>query len=196
MAQVVAVVLDARDGVVDQDNRLLNLVFESGRSLMILVNKWDGMTEYEKTQVKKQIDRKFSHMGNLPVEFISAKFKKGTNRIMPYIDELYASAMTDMGTGTINRIIKEAAEKRNPPMVGNFRIKLKFGHQGGMNPPHVIIHGNQLDKLPLTYQRYLSNTFEKAFKMVGTKVRLTFKTSDNPFHDKDVVSRKHHKNRR
>ena len=196
MAQVVAVVLDARDGVVDQDNRLLNLVFESGRSLMILVNKWDGMTEYEKTQVKKQIDRKFSHMGNLPVEFISAKFKKGTNRIMPYIDELYASAMTDMGTGTINRIIKEAAEKRNPPMVGNFRIKLKFGHQGGMNPPHVIIHGNQLDKLPLTYQRYLSNTVEKAFKMVGTKVRLTFKTSDNPFHDKDVVSRKHHKNRR
>ncbi len=196
LAQVVAVVIDARDGVVDQDNRLLNLVFDSGRSLMILVNKWDGMSEYDKTQVKTQIDRKFGHMGNLPIEFISAKYKKGTNRVMPYVDKLYASAMTDMGTGQINRILKEAEEKRNPPMIGNHRIKLKFAHQGGMNPPHVIIHGNQLDKLPLTYQRYLSNTFEKAFNMVGTKVRLSFKTADNPFHDKEAVSRKHHRHRR
>jgi GTP-binding protein len=189
LAQVVAVVIDARDGIVEQDNRLINLVFSSGRSLMILVNKWDGMSKYEREQIRAQIDRKFSHMGNIPIEFISAKYAKGVDAIMPLVDKLYQSAMTDMGTGVVNRILKEAEEKRNPPMVGNYRIKLKFGHQGGMNPPHVIIHGNQLDKLPKTYERYLSNTFEKAFDMVGTKVRLSFKTSENPY-EPDPTSRK------
>jgi len=181
LAQVVAMVLDARDGIVDQDNRLINLIFNSGRSLMILVNKWDGMSKYDREQVRAQIDRKFGHMGNIPIEFISAKLGKGVGVIMPLVDKLYASAMTDMGTGRVNQILKDAEEKRNPPMVGNYRIKLKFAHQGGMNPPHVIVHGNQLDKLPQTYQRYLSNTYERAFNMVGTKVRLSFKTSDNPF---------------
>jgi GTP-binding protein len=190
LAQVVAVVLDAQEGIVDQDNRLINLVLNSGRSLMILINKWDGMSAYDRDRVKAQIDRKFRYMGNVPVEFISAKFGKGINSIMPLIDKLYASAMTDMGTGRINQILKDAEEKRNPPMVGNFRIKLKFGHQGGMNPPHVIVHGNQLDKLPLTYQRYLSNTFEKEFSMIGTKVKLSFKTSENPFQKPDKPSRK------
>jgi len=190
LAQVVAVVIDARDGIVDQDNRLINLVFNSGRSLMILVNKWDGMGKYDRDQVRAQIDRKFAHMGNIPIEFISAKYSKGVNVIMPLVDRLYDSAMTDMGTGQINRILHDAEEKRNPPMVGNHRIKLKFGHQGGMNPPHVIIHGNQLDKLPQTYERYLSNTFERAFDMVGTKVRLSFKTSENPYEPSEKVSRK------
>ena len=139
------------------------------------------MTEYERSQVRAQIDRKFGHMGTIPIEFISAKYAKNTRAIMPYVDRLYASAMTDMGTGKLNRVLKQAEQKRTPPMVGNFRIKLKFAHQGGMNPPHVVIHGNQLDKLPLTYRRYLSNTFERAFDMVGTKVRLSFKTSENPF---------------
>ena len=181
LAQVVAIVLDAQEGIVEQDNRLLNLAFSSGRSLMILVNKWDGMSKYDREQIRTQIDRKFSHMGNIPIEFISAKYGKGIDVIMPFVDKLYESAMTDMGTGEINRILKDAEERRNPPMVGNYRIKLKFGHQGGMNPPHVIIHGNQLDKLPQTYQRYLSNTFEKAYKMIGTKVKLTFRTSENPY---------------
>jgi len=97
LAQVVAVVIDARDGIVDQDNRLMNLVFNSGRSLMILVNKWDGMSAYDRDQVRAQIDRKFSHMGNIPIEFISAKFNKGVDVIMPLVDRLYDSAMTDMG---------------------------------------------------------------------------------------------------
>ena len=198
MAQVVAVVLDAHEDIVEQDNRLINLVFNSGRSLMILVNKWDGMSQYDRDQIKAKIDRKFSYMGNIPIEFISAKFGKGIHSVMPLIDKLYASAMTDMGTGEINRILREAEQKRNPPMVGKNRIKLKFAHQGGMNPPHIIIHGNQLDKLPLTYHRYLSNTFEKAFSMIGTKVRLSFKTSDNPYQKPDKPSRKskdHVKNR-
>ncbi len=190
MAQVVAVVLDAQEDIVEQDNRLINLVFNSGRSLMILVNKWDGMTQYERDQIEAKIDRKFRYMGNIPIVFISAKYGKGVQAIMPYVDKLYASAMTDMGTGEVNRILKEAEEKRNPPMIGANRIKLKFAHQGGMNPPHVIIHGNQLDKLPKTYSRYLSNTFERAFDMVGTKVKISLKTSLNPFEKPDKVSRK------
>jgi GTP-binding protein len=129
-------------------------------------------------------------MGNIPIEFISAKYRKGIKGLMPMVDKLYASAMTDMGTGKINRILKDATEKRNPPMISNHRIKLKFAHQGGMNPPHVIIHGNQLEKLPLTYQRYLTNTFEKAFGLIGTKVRLSFKTSENPYKPADKPSRK------
>lgn len=190
LAQVVAVVLDAREGIVDQDNRLINLVFRSGRSLMILINKWDGMNDYDREQIKVQIDRKFGHMGNIPIEFISAKFGKGINTIMPLIDRLYESAMTDMTTGRINTILKEVEERRTPPMVGSHRIKIKFAHQGGMNPPHLIIHGNQLDKLPQTYQRYISNAFEKAYNLIGTKVKLTMRTSENPFQPADKVSRK------
>jgi len=194
MAQVVAVVLDAQEGIVEQDNRLINLVFDSGRSLMILVNKWDGMSQYERDQIKAHIDRKFRYMGNIPVHFIAAKYGKGVHNVMPLIDQLYDSAMTDMGTGRINQILKDAAEKRNPPMVGNWRIKMKYAHQGGMNPPHIIIHGNQLDKLPLTYQRYLSNTYEKAYKLIGTKVKLSFKTSENPYEsDKRVPKNNPHR---
>lgn len=184
LAQVVAVVIDAHESITEQDNRLINLVFNSGRSLMLLVNKWDGMSQYDRQQIHAQLDRKFSHMGNIPIKFISAKFGKGINDLMPLVDQLYASAMTDMGTGKINRVLKQAEEKRTPPMIGNFRIKLKFAHQGGMNPPHIIIHGNQLEKLPKTYQRYLSNTFEKAFNLIGTKVQLSFKTSENPYKKK------------
>ena len=190
MAQVVAVVLDAQEDIVDQDNRLINLVFNSGRSLMILINKWDGLSQYERDQIKGKIERKFHHMGNIPIEFISAKFGKGVKTIMPLVDKLYDSAMADMGTGRINQILKEIEEKRNPPMVGLNRIKLKFAHQGGMNPPHIIIHGNQLDKLPLTYQRYISNSYEKAYSLIGTKVRLSFKTSANPYQPPEKTSRK------
>jgi GTP-binding protein len=181
LAQVVAVVLDARENVVDQDNRLINMVFDSGRSLMILVNKWDGMTAYERSQVEAQIDRKFGHMGNIPIKFISAKFGKQIDGIMPLVDKLHVSALANMGTGKLNRVIGQAQEKRNPPMIGSHRIKIKFAHQGGMNPPHVILHGNQLDKLPQTYLRYLSKTFEKAFDLVGTRVRISLKNSENPY---------------
>jgi len=148
---------------------------------MILVNKWDGMSAYERSQVEAQIDRKFGHMGNIPIKFISAKFGKQIDSIMPLVDKLHVSALANMGTGKLNRVIGQAQEKRNPPMIGNHRIKIKFAHQGGMNPPHVILHGNQLDKLPQTYLRYLSKSFEKAFDLVGTRVRISLKNSENPY---------------
>jgi GTP-binding protein len=180
-SQVVLVMLDARDGVVEQDSRLISLVLNSGRSMILLINKWDDMDEYDREQAKVSLDKRLRHINNVPSLFISAKNKKGYKELPKLIDKVYDSAMVDMGTGTLNQILKSATIKRTPPMVGIRSIKLKFAHQGGVNPPHIVIHGNMLDKLPQTYLRYLSNTFETAFKLIGTRVRLSFKISDNPY---------------
>ena len=180
-SQIVLVMLDARDGVVEQDSRLISLVLNSGRSMIMLVNKWDDMSEYDRERAKISLDVKLRHLSNVPTLYISAKNKKGYKELPKLIDKVYDSAMADMGTGELNRILKAATTKRTPPMSGIRSIKLKFAHQGGVNPPHIIIHGNMLDKLPQTYLRYLSNTFEDEFKLVGTRVRLSFKISDNPY---------------
>lgn len=183
-SQVVLVMLDARDEVVEQDSRLISLVLNSGRSMILLVNKWDDMSEYERERTKVSLDKRLRHLKNVPTLYISAKNKKGYKELPKLLDKVHDSAMVDMGTGDLNRILKSATMKRTPPMVGIRSIKLKFAHQGGVNPPHIIIHGNMLDKLPQTYLRYLSNTFEEAFKLIGTRVRLSFKTSDNPYDEK------------
>ncbi len=180
-SQIVLVMLDARDGVVEQDSRLISLVLNSGRSMIMLVNKWDDMSDYDRERAKISLDVKLRHLSNVPTLYISAKNKKGYKELPKLIDKVYDSAMVDMGTGELNRILKAATIKRTPPMSGIRSIKLKFAHQGGVNPPHIIIHGNMLDKLPHTYLRYLSNTFEDEFNLVGTRVRLSFKISDNPY---------------
>jgi len=177
----VLVMLDARDGVVEQDSRLISLVLNSGRSMILLVNKWDNMTEYDREMAKVSLDKRLRHLKNVPTLYISAKNKKGYKQLPRLLDQVHESAMADMGTGVLNRVLKSATTKRTPPMVGIRSIKLKFAHQGGVNPPHIVIHGNMLDKLPQTYLRYLSNTFEEAFNLVGTRVRLSFKTSENPY---------------
>ena len=183
-SQLVLVMLDAREGVVDQDSRLISLVLNSGRSMILLINKWDGMSEYDRDQVKAGIDKRLPYLKNVPMLFISAKNNKGINELPKWINKVIASAMIDMGTGELNRIINHATTKRTPPMVGIRSIKLKFAHQGGINPPHVIMHGNMLDKLPQTYVRFLTNSIESEFKLVGTRVRLSFKNSDNPYDKK------------
>jgi len=187
-SQVVLVMLDARDGVVEQDSRLISLVLNSGRSMILLVNKWDNMSEYDREMAKVSLDKRLRHLKNFPTLFISAKNKKGYKQLPKLIDQVHASAMADLGTGVLNRVLKSAITKRTPPMVGIRSIKLKFAHQGGVNPPHIVIHGNMLEKLPQTYLRYLSNSFEEAFNLIGTRVRLSFKTSENPY-DKRQKSR-------
>ena len=184
-SQVVLVMLDARDGVVEQDSRLISLVLNSGRSMILLLNKWDNMKEYDREMAKVSLDKRLRHLKNVPTLYISAKNNKGFKELPKLLDKVHESAMADMGTGDLNRILKSATAKRTPPMVGIRSIKLKFAHQGGVNPPHIVIHGNMLDKLPQTYLRYLSNTFEEAFNLVGTRVRLSFKTSDNPYDRKE-----------
>ncbi len=185
-SQVVLVMLDARDGIVEQDSRLISLVLNSGRSMIMLVNKWDNMTEYDREMAKTSLDKRLRHLKNVPTIYISAKNKKGYKQLPRLIDQVHASAMADMGTGDLNRILKSATTKRTPPMSGIRSIKLKFAHQGGVNPPHIVIHGNMLDKLPQTYLRFLSNSFEEAFNLIGTRVRLSFKISDNPYSDKEL----------
>ena len=168
-------------GIVEQDARLINLVRERGRSLLILVNKWDGLDSYKRSQVKKDIERKFRYLGNVPVLYISATRGSGLGDIMPLVNRVYQSSQTDMGTGKLNRLLNQAVESTAPPMIGFRRIKLKYAHQGGKNPPHIIIHGNQVGKLPPTYQRYLAGIFEKGFDLQGTRVKLTFRNSRNPY---------------
>ncbi len=192
-SQLVLLLIDARMGVVEQDSRLISLVLNSGRSLILLVNKWDGMSEYERAQTKASIDKRLRYLGNAPILFVSAKYGAGLKEVPLLVEKAIASAMIDMGTGELNRIIEEAAIKRTPPMVGMRSIKLKYAHQGGVNPPHVIIHGNMLDKLPQTYTRYLTNSIESAFKLVGTRVRLSFKVSENPYDKERENKRKKHK---
>lgn len=184
-SQLVLLLLDARDGVVEQDSRLISLVMNSGRSLMVLVNKWDGMSEYERSQTKASIDKRLRFLGDVPMLFISAKRDKGLKELPKLIDRCLASAMADLGTGKLNRVLQQAVTKRTPPMVGIRSIKLKFAHQGGVNPPHVVIHGNMVDKLPQTYIRYLASSIESAFGLVGTRIRLSFKISENPYDRKN-----------
>jgi GTP-binding protein len=180
-AHVALVVLDAHTGIVEQDARLVNIIRDRGRSLVILVNKWDGLDSYSRSQLKKDLERKFRYLGNVPVLYISATKGSGLGKIMPAVDRAYESALTDMGTGKLNRLLKDATEGTAPPMVGFRRIKLKYAHQGGKNPPHIILHGNQVSRLPQTYRRYLASTFERGFDLVGTRVKLTFKNSRNPY---------------
>ncbi len=184
-SQMVLVMLDARAGVVDQDSRLISLVLNSGRSMILCVNKWDGMSEYDREQCKASIDKRLPYLKNVPVLFTSAKNGKGFKELPKLINKVIASAMADMSTGELNRIMTRVSTQRTPPMVGGRSIKLKFAHQGGVNPPHVIIHGNMLDKLPQTYLRFITNTIESEFKLIGTRVRLSFRVSDNPFDKKD-----------
>ena len=180
-AHVALIVLDARTGIVEQDARLINLVRERGRSLLILVNKWDGLDSYKRSQVKKDMERKFRYLGNVPVLYISATKGSGLGEIMPLVNRVHQSSQADMGTGKLNRLLNQAVESTAPPMIGFRRIKLKYAHQGGKNPPHIIIHGNQVGKLPPTYQRYLAGIFEKGFDLQGTRVKLTFRNSRNPY---------------
>jgi GTP-binding protein len=183
-AQVALIVFDARTGIVEQDARLINLVQERGRSLLILVNKWDSLDSYTRSQVKKDMERKFRYLGNVPVLYISATKGAGLGEIMPLVDKVYKSSQADLGTGKLNRLLQKAVENTAPPMIGFRRIKLKYAHQGGKNPPHIILHGNQVDKIPQTYKRYLAGVFENGFELLGTRVKLTFRSSRNPYSKK------------
>jgi GTP-binding protein len=180
-AHVVLMVMDAQAGIFEQDLRLLSLILERGRSTLLLLNKWDNLSSYEKKRLRDMFDQKFRYSGNFEELPISALHGTGVGKILPMVRKIYDSALTDLGTGRLNRVLAAAAERQEPPMVGIRRIKIKYGHQGGKNPPHVVLHGNQLDKLPKTYKRYIASCIEDAYHMVGTRVRLSFKNSENPY---------------
>lgn len=181
-ANVVIYLIDASEGVTDQDAHLLGLVLEAGRALIIGLNKWDGLTIEQKETVKRQMDVKLSFLEFAEKHPISALHGSGVGKLFDVVHQLYDSAMINMSTAALTRILKEATDAHQPPLVNARRIKLKYAHQGGRNPPIVVIHGVQTDALPTAYKRYLINYFRDKLKLSGTPIRLEFKSPVNPFH--------------
>ncbi|NUU68899.1 ribosome biogenesis GTPase Der [Enterobacteriaceae bacterium BIT-l23] len=180
-ANVVLLVIDAREGISDQDLSLLGFILNSGRSLVIAVNKWDGLSQEVKEQVKETLDYRLGFIDFARVHFISALHGSGVGNLFESVHEAYDSATRRVSTAMLTRIMNMAADDHQPPLVRGRRVKLKYAHAGGYNPPIVVIHGNQVKDLPDSYKRYLMNYFRRSLNVMGTPIRIQFKEGDNPF---------------
>lgn len=197
-SNVVIYLIDASEGVTDQDAHLLGLVLEAGKAMVIGLNKWDGLDLEQKEKIKRQIEIKLPFMEFAEKRPISALHGSGVGNLFDVVQSLYDSAMLDMSTPVLTRILKEATDDHQPPLVGGRRIKLKYAHQGGRNPPIVVIHGTQTDNLPGAYKRYLMNYFRDKLNLSGTPIRLEFKSPANPFEGlkNKLTPRQQHKRKR
>ncbi|MEQ1438570.1 ribosome biogenesis GTPase Der [Fontimonas sp. SYSU GA230001] len=197
-AHVVIAVVDAQGDIGEQDARLMGLVAQRGRALVLAVNKWDRLAPDEREQVRYQVSLKLPFLDYAPVVFISARHGSGLGELMEHVHAAYESTMRELPTGEVNRVLEQAVAAHQPPAVLGRRIKLRYAHQGGRNPPRIVVHGNQTDKLPLAYKRYLANRFREAFKLTGVPLLLSFKTGDNPYKDKknELTARQIKKKRR
>ena len=180
-ANVVLLTIDARENISDQDLSLLGFILNAGRSLVIVVNKWDGLDQEVKDRVKSELDRRLDLLDFARVHFISALHGSGVGNLFDSIKEAYACATQKMTTSLLTRILQMATDEHQPPMIGGRRIKLKYAHPGGYNPPIIVIHGNQMEKLPDAYKRYLSNYYRRSLKIIGSPIRLIFQEGSNPF---------------
>ena len=180
-AQVVIALLDAREGVTEQDVSLMGLAVERGRALVVVTNKWDGLSTEHKRQVASELERRLPFLDFAERMTISALHGTAVGDLLPAVERAYHAATRDLSTTDLNRELENAVAEHAPPLVRGRRIRLRYAHQGGRNPPVIVIHGNQTEKLPEAYRRYLINRFRKAFRLHGTPVRIRFKTSDNPF---------------
>ena len=180
-ANVVLLVIDAHENISDQDLSLLGFILNAGRSLVIVVNKWDGLDQDVKERVKSELDRRLDFIDFARVHFISALHGSGVGNLFDSVKEAYACATQKMTTSMLTRILQMATDEHQPPMVAGRRIKLKYAHPGGYNPPIIVVHGNQMEKLPDAYKRYLSNYYRKSLKIIGSPIRLLFQEGSNPF---------------
>ncbi|TDQ59901.1 GTP-binding protein [Mesocricetibacter intestinalis] len=180
-ANVVLLTIDAREGISDQDLSLLGFILNAGRALVIVVNKWDGLDQEIKDRVKSELDRRLDFIDFARVHFISALHGSGVGNLFESVQEAYACATQKITTSLLTRILQMATDEHQPPMISGRRIKLKYAHPGGYNPPIIVIHGNQADKLPDSYKRYLSNYYRRSLKIIGSPIRLLFQEGDNPF---------------
>lgn len=192
-ANVVLMMLDARREISDQDATLASYAIDQGKAMVVIVNKWDGLTPDKRIRIKDEIDRKLVFLQFAETLFISALHGTAVGNIFPAVERAYEAAMKDLPTSFLTRILEKAVEKTPPPMTSGRRMKPKFAHQGGHNPPVIVIHGNQLDKLPGSYRRYLINTFRKAGKLQGTPIRLEFRAASNPFEGRPSGSNRRRK---
>lgn len=183
-AHVVIVVVDAQNDIGEQDARLMGLVAERGRAMVLAVNKWDHLKQDERDQVRYQVTLKMPYLDYVPTHFIAAKHGSGLGELMIDVQQAFEGATIEMPTPELTRILERAVEAHSPPAVLGRRIKLRYAHQAGRNPPKILIHGNQTERLPVAYRRYLINEFRAAFKLKGVPLQVSFKTGDNPFKDK------------
>lgn len=188
-AQAAVLVLDAREGVSDQDATIAGLIVETGRSIVVAVNKWDGLERRDRNAIRRELSRKLDFLPEYECVFISALHGSGIAELTKALREAQLSAMMEMGTGALNRALGDAIEHHKPPMVNNRTIKPKYAHQGGRNPPTVVLHGNALDKLPSSYLRYLGRSLARTFKLTGTWIRFELRNAENPY-DKARTSRR------
>ena len=183
-AHVVIAVLDAHAGITEQDVSLLGLILERGRALVVVTNKWDGLSAEDRKHIRDELDRRLPFLDFAERITISALHGTAVGDLLPAVERAYRAATRDLSTTDLTRELESAVTAHPPPLVRGRRIKLRYAHQGGRNPPVIVIHGNQTEKLPEAYRRYLINRFRKAFKLKGTPVRLSIKTGKNPYKGK------------
>jgi len=183
-ANVVILLIDARSGVSEQDLHLLGFILERGKSLVIAINKWDGLTPSQREEVKRELDRRLQFVDFAKIRFISALHGTGVGDLFGDVQKAYDSAIKKMPTPLLNQILQKIVMAHQPPLVHGHRIKLRYAHAGGQNPPLIIIHGNQVNALPEAYRRYLANTYRKALRLIGTPIRFEFKEGENPYKNK------------
>ena len=183
-ANVVLLLLDAEQGVTDQDAHIAGFILESGRAVVLAVNKWDAVDAYQRELVQRSIETRLPFLKFATIHFISAKKRLGLAPLWTSIAEAHRSATCKMSTPVLTRLLLEAVQFQSPQRSGMFRPKLRYAHQGGMNPPVIVIHGNSLEHVTEAYKRFLEARFRKEFNLVGTPLRIQMKTSDNPFANK------------
>ncbi|MEK9775621.1 MAG: ribosome biogenesis GTPase Der [Quisquiliibacterium sp.] len=178
---VCVLMLDATEGVAEQDANIAGYILEAGRAVVIAVNKWDALDQEQRERLKSELDRKLHFLNFARTHQVSALKGTGLSALLRSVDQAYAAAVRKLPTPKLTRAMIEAVQRQQPPRRGSFRPKLRYAHQGGQNPPIVVIHGNALDAVPDTYRRYLEGWLREAFKLQGTPLRIEFRSSTNPF---------------
>ncbi|HMS27824.1 MAG TPA: ribosome biogenesis GTPase Der [Burkholderiaceae bacterium] len=183
-ANVVLLLIDAEQGVTDQDAHIAGYILESGRAVVIAINKWDAVDAYQRQLVQRSIETRLAFLKFAELHFISAKKRQGLGPLWTSLAKAHRSAMIKMTTPVLTRLLLEAVQYQSPERAGLFRPKMRYAHQGGMNPPVIVIHGNSLEHVSNAYKRFLEGRYRQAFKLVGTPLRIEFKTTANPYKDK------------
>lgn len=183
-ANVVILLIDAKEGLVDQDMHLMGQVIDSGRALVVALNKWDGLEEDHKSYLKTELERRLRFVDFADIHFISALHGTGVGLLYKSVEKAYQAATEKFSTNFLTKILEDAVATHQPPLVRGRRIKLRYAHPGGHNPPIIVIHGNQTEEVPNHYVRYLEKTFRKALDLHGTPIRIEFKSGDNPYSGK------------
>ncbi len=187
-ANVVVLVMDASEGLVEQDLHLLGHVVEAGRALVVAINKWDNLSDEHKQYVKRELERRLQFIDYAQIHFISALHGTGVGHLYESVRAAYRSATQKLQTHNLSQILERAVFDHAPPLVHGRRIKLRYAHAGGSNPPLIVIHGNQTEEVPRAYQKYLEKTFRRELQLIGTPVRIEFRTGENPFADKAAAA--------